>query len=160
MATITTNRANVKTGGLLRELAIDAAVSGSTITYTGDLNHYLIDDEFLDPSKANDILQVPDTTIEDYKIIRYIKTDSLSEDLPVSLPDSTIEEEDVVRQLTFADVDARAVRAIPMYSDGFYYCKATTHTDCRGLTLDQYNACVEDGVVFIEEKDLPTIDTE
>ena len=156
MAIITTERANVDIGAPLRELAVSASISGATITYTGTKNHYLIEDGFLDPDNANGILQVPDTTIEDYKLIRFISTPTLDADLPTSLPNSSVtDEEGVTRQLTFREVDDRPDRAVPQYSDGLYYCKATNHTDCRGLTLDEYNACVADGLALILMGDLP-----
>tara|TARA_R110002153_G_scaffold273999_1_gene446530 strand:- start:3680 stop:4165 length:486 start_codon:yes stop_codon:yes gene_type:complete len=156
MAIITTERTNVDVGAPLRELAVSASISGSTITYTGTKNHYIIDDEFLDPANANGILQVPGTIITDYKLIRFISTPTLDADLPTSLPDSSItDEEGNTRQLTFREVDDRPTRSIPQYSDGLYYCKATNHTDCRGLTLDEYNACVSDGLPLLLTSDLP-----
>jgi len=156
MAIITTERTNVDVGSPLRELAVSASISGSTITYTGTKNHYLIDNEFLDPANANGILQVPDTTITDYKVIRFISTPTLDADLPTSLPNSSVtDEEGNTRQLTFREVDDRPTRSIPQYSDGLYYCKATNHTDCRGLTLDEYNACVADGLTLTLMADLP-----
>jgi len=156
MAIITTERTNVDVGAPLRELAVSASISGSTITYTGTKNHYLIDNEFLDPANANGILQVPDTTITDYKVIRFISTPTLDADLPTSLPSSSVtDEEGNTRQLTFREVDDMPTRSIPQYSDGLYYCKATNHTDCRGLTLDEYNACVADGLTLTLMADLP-----
>jgi hypothetical protein len=156
MAIITTERTNVDVGAPLRELAVSASISGSTITYTGTKNHYLIDDEFLDPANANGISQVPGTTITDYKLTRFISTPTLDADLPASLPDSSVtDEEGNTRQLTFREVDDRPTRSVPQYSDGLYYCKATNHTDCRGLTLDEYNACVADGLTLTLMADLP-----
>lgn len=156
MAIITTLRTNVKVGAPLRELAIDASVSGSTITYTELDNIYLIESEFLSPDEASAILSVPGTTVTDYKITRFIKTDDLSNELPTSVPNSSITDEDgITTQLTFADVDARPTRSIPQYSDGNYYCDASAAGDISGVTLYEYNALVSAGVDLVEVKNLP-----
>lgn len=157
MAIITTQRTNTTVGGPLRDLAIDASISGSTITYTELDNIYLIENRFLSPDDASFILSAPGGTITDYKITRFIKTDNLSDELPASVPNSSItDENDVTTQLTFADIDARETRSISQYSDGNYYCDASVAGDCGGVTLDEYNALISAGVDLIEVEDLPS----
>ena len=159
MALITVTRDSVMTDGPLRELAINASISGATITHTGEHNHYLVEDSFLTPEAANGILMVAGASIADYKIIRYISTDTLESEFALSIPNSSTTEgegdEEATRQLTFAEVDARADRSISQYSDGLYYCKASICGDCRGLTLDQYNELEAGGVAMIVAADLP-----
>ena len=114
MALITTKRTNTAVGGALRELAIDASISGSTITYTGGYNHYLIDDEFITAAEVSGMVQVPETTIEDYSA--FFVVGDLTALTPVGLVGSEIDGE----RLSWANW-AAAMGNEPQERDGSFY---------------------------------------
>jgi len=162
MAKITTPQINVRTGGILKELADDAINLGADkpVRVGGNIV-YTIDNDAITPWEVEQILSVPYTTVEDYLVIMWVQITDLSQELPEQFPNSRLDDGNGnIRQMTFSELNDRATRSISKYSDGFYYCKASAADDCRGLTLEEYNACLDAGVTLITTRYLPTIDAE
>ena len=143
MTTITIPTPYLDAGEPLFNLGLEALVKGAQPTYDDANTYYPIEDKFLDPATANQILAFPNTAIDNYFLQRYLAVAELSTELPTELPDSTVEDEEGnSRQMTWQEVQDLPTVNVSPRSDGFYYMNVTAHIDHRGLTLDEYNTAI------------------
>lgn len=140
----------------IQSLGVSALLKGARPTYRGDIVIYPIDDVYLEPTSASYIVG-SGGVIKDYFITRYYAVSDLSEALPASFPGATTFVDDVEVPLTWADVQAYpTVSVAPV--DGVYHFNCTAHLQHRGLTLDEHNAIVADGVSLVVVPPLPVVD--
>ena len=157
MAKLTFPTSYLDPGGPLEARANEAKRKHATGGYSGTNTWYFIDNVYLSPAEANGLMQLPNVAITDYVLKRFIAVTDLDTDMPTSFPtSSTMDDEDNVRQLTWQevyDMPTTPKREV----EGIYYFDCTSYIAHRGLTLDEYNAIVADGVTLIEAKDIPNI---
>lgn len=92
MTIISTPHENVVTGGVLNHLALDAKARHAQGGYNATHTWYNIEDRFLDLQESLQIVQVPDTTIEQLPL--YIEIASVDDTVPAELFGSTFEDEE------------------------------------------------------------------
>ena len=142
MTTITIPTTYLAAGEPLFNLGLEALVKGANPTYDAANTYYPIEQEFIDPATANQILQFPNTAIDNYFLQRYIAVADISAEMPVELPQSAVEDEEGnSRQLTWQEVQDLPTVSVSPREDNNYYFNVTAHIGHRGLSLDEYNAC-------------------
>ena len=140
-------------GGPFEKMGNEAKRKHATGGYNNSKSWYHIEDQFLPPGKANQLVAAPNTEITGYAIKRFIKISSLDEEVNSKLPGNSVTEDGVIRRLKWSEVNERSTVDIQKRNDGFYYPDATAADNFRGLSLDEYNAIT---IELIEADNIPS----